>query len=292
VDTIRSGGGDVNLTADDMTFDSNDGGQTGIDAGAGIVTLAPNTAGRGISLGSELAGELRHMAAERIWQEITLALAEPQPSLFFQDLRDCGALNVILPEVDALFGIPQPTKYHPEIDTGLHTLMTVDRVRELSDDPVTPFAALMHDLGKALSPKDRLPHHYGHEGAGKPLVEAVCERLRVPKNWRRLAVNVCLYHTHCHRAAQLKPKTILKTLYALDAFRQPQNLEHFVIACQADAQGRTGFHDTPYPQADRFRNALKAARAVETRPLVEAGYQGEKLREKLDRARIKAIKTV
>jgi len=249
-------------------------------------------AGESLRVMGELSSELKTVATERLWQEISLALTEPRPSIFFQDLRECGALEVILPELDALFGIPQPPKYHPEIDTGVHTLLVVDRARQLSEEAIVTFAALTHDLGKALSPKNSLPHHYGHESRGRPLVNAVCQRLRVPNDWRKLALNVCVYHTHCHRATELKPKTILKTLYGLDAFRQPESLERFVLACQADARGRTGFEDRPYPQADVFRNALKAAQEVQTRPLLEAGYEGEKLRQKLDRARVKAIKAV
>ncbi len=241
---------------------------------------------------SELSGELKAVAPERLWQELSRALSEPRPSVFFEDLRECGALRVILPELDALFGVPQPAKYHPEIDTGVHTLLVVDRARQLSEQPRVVFAALTHDLGKALTPKHILPHHYGHESKGRPLVEAVCQRLRVPNDWRKLALGVCAYHSHCHRAQELKPATLLKTLYALDALRQPQNLEHFVLACQADAQGRSGLHDAPYPQADMFRHALKAARQVQARPLVEAGFEGEKLRQKIDRARVKAIKNL
>ncbi len=238
---------------------------------------------------SRLAPRLSGIAAERLWSEIARALTEPRPSVFFQDLRECGALRQILAEVDALLGVPQPAKYHPEIDTGVHTWMAVDRARALSDQPRVVFAALTHDLGKALTPVEKWPSHHGHEGKGKPLVEALCKRLRVPGDWRKLALNVCVHHTHCHRAFELKPTTLLKTLYAIDAFRQPRQVEDFVLACQADAQGRTGFEQTPYPQGDYFRRALEAARGVETRPLIEAGYSGEALRRRLDHMRAKAI---
>ncbi len=242
-----------------------------------------------LALMRRLAPRLPDIAPERLWSEIARALTEPRPSVFFQDLRDCDALRQILPEIDALFGVPQPAKYHPEIDTGVHTLISVDRARALGDQPIVAFAALTHDLGKALTPAEEWPSHHGHEGRGGPLVEALCKRLRVPRDWRKLAVNVCVYHTHCHRAFTLRPATLLKTLHALDAFRQPRQLEPFLLACQADAQGRTGFEQTPYPQADYLRRALEAARRVETRPLIEAGYSGEALRRKLNRARAKAI---
>jgi len=251
--------------------------------------LGFHIAGKSMTLMRRLAPRLLDIAPERLWREISRALTEPKPSVFFQDLRTCGALRLILPEIDALFGVPQPAKHHPEIDTGAHTLMVVDRARALSDQPMVAFAALTHDLGKALTPVSEWPSHHGHEGKGKPLVTALCKRLCVPGKWCKLAVNVCVHHTHCHRAFELKPKTLLKTLCALDAFRQPDKLEYFVLACQADAQGRIGFEQAPYPQADYCRRALAAARGVETRPLIEAGYNGETMRRKLNRARVKAI---
>lgn len=234
-------------------------------------------------------GEVDYLVPERVWAELYKALNEPMPSAFFYTLRDCGALAKIFPELEQLFGVPQPERYHPEIDTGLHSLMSLDQAARLSPSLEVRFAALVHDLGKAVSPKDNLPHHYGHETAGLPILDALCTRLRVPNAFKALARHVMQYHTHCHSAAQLKAATITDTLAALGAFKSTNTLNWFLLACEADARGRTGFENTPYPQADIFRAAAQAAAAVDTTAILNSGLQGEKIGEAIRRLRIKAV---
>jgi len=208
------------------------------------------------------SGELQHLVAERVWQEMEKALHTAAPAEFFRSLRACGALQIILPEVDNLFGVPQPPLHHPEVDTGVHVLMCVEQATQLSDDPVVRFATLMHDLGKALTPKDNWPHHHGHEQLGVALIDAVCARLRVPKKYQQVARLVSQFHTHCHRAQELRADTMLRLFESLDAFRRPGQVAQFLLACEADSRGRTGFEDREYPQADFLRGALVAAQTV------------------------------
>jgi len=214
------------------------------------------------------SGELDHLVAERVWTEMEKAMRERSPAVFVQVLRDCGAMRVILPEVDALFGVPQPEQYHPEVDSGVHTLMCVEQAAALSDDPVVRFATLVHDVGKGLTPKDNWPHHYGHEHLGIKAVTALCQRLRVPKKYATIARLASEYHTHCHRVAELRPVTILRLLESLDAFRRPEQMELFLLVCEADARGRTGFEQRPYPQADILRRAQRAAAEVDVAALL------------------------
>ena len=190
-------------------------------------------------------GEVDALVAERVWAELERALATVRPSIFFQVLRACGALDRLFPEIAALFGVPQPPKHHPEIDTGVHVMLVIDQAARLSPDTRVRFAALMHDLGKGTTPPADWPRHIGHEAAGTKLVTEFCRRLRVPNDYRDLGLLVARYHTHCHRAAELKPTTLLDTLEALDAFRRPERVEMFVLACEADARGRTGFEAAP-----------------------------------------------
>ena len=198
------------------------------------------------------------------------ALGEPAPAEFFRVLRECGALQVILPEVDALFGVPQPALHHPEIDTGVHVLMCLEQAARLSDDPVVRFATLVHDLGKGTTLPAYWPSHHGHEERGVALVAALSERLRVPTRFAAIGRLVSQYHTHCHRAGQLRADTLLKLLEALDAFRRPLQLTQFLLACEADARGRTGFEERPYPQADRVRAAFAAASAIDIPALLQS----------------------
>lgn len=239
------------------------------------------------------SGELQHLVAERVWQETEKALCSPAPQVYFRTLRDCGALKVILPELDRLFGIPQPPQHHPEIDTGVHVLMCLEQAARMSEDPVVRFATLLHDLGKGVTPKEKWPHHYGHETLGLPLIRDVCERLRVPKRYAALARLVCEYHTHCHRAAELKPASLLRVLEALDAFRRPQQLAQFLPACEADSRGRTGFEERPYPQADILRQAAAAARAVDVPALLSdnkvVSRSPEAIKTRIAQARSQAI---
>ncbi|MFK8052982.1 MAG: multifunctional CCA addition/repair protein [Woeseiaceae bacterium] len=236
------------------------------------------------------AGELPHLAAERIWSETERAMATPQPSIYFQVLRACGALAVLLPEVEALFGVPQPPKWHPEVDTGLHTLMVIDQAAQLSDDLTVRFAGLMHDLGKALTPPEQWPSHRGHEATGAKLVDQVCDRIRAPKQFRKLAKDVAEYHTHCHKVFELKPSTLLKALNAMSAFRDPDHVRRFTLACEADARGRTGLEQRPYPQAAFFCGAMDAALNVKNADIAAQGHTGKAFGDALQKARILAIR--
>ncbi len=234
------------------------------------------------------AGEMETLVAERVWSELDRALGEQQPARFFEVLRECGALQRLVPELDALFGVPQPPEHHPEIDTGVHTLMVLAQATRLSADARVRFAALLHDLGKGTTPASEWPKHVGHEERGAALVRDICNRLRVPNEYRDLAVLVARYHTPCHRATELRDSTLLETLEALDAFRRPERVEGFVLACEADARGRTGYEDRPYPQADIFRRAFAAARAVDT-AAIAAGRSGPEIGAIIRTARIHAV---
>ncbi len=250
-------------------------------------TLAPETA----TLMREIvtAGELDTLTPERVWNETRRALAGERPADFFRVLRDCGALAVVFPEIDALFGVPQPPKHHPEIDSGVHTLLVLEQAARLSADPAVRFAALVHDLGKATTPKQELPRHIAHEARGVPLVEALCDRLRVPNGWRELAVAVTRHHLLYHRAAELRPATVLKLLNQLDAFRRPQRFEDFLLACEADSRGRPGYEMAEFEQPRLLRDDHAAASAVDPRSVVADGLQGAAIREELERRRERAI---
>jgi len=214
------------------------------------------------------SGELKTLVIERIWQEIELALATAAPQEFVSVLKQCGALAVILPEVDALFGVPQPEKYHPEIDTGVHVLMSLEQAAKLSDDVAVRYATLVHDVGKAVTEKSKWPSHYRHETLGIPLQQIIAQRLRVPNGHAQLAALVCEHHTKLHRVEQLRPSTLLELLESLDAMRQPERLERFLLACEADARGRTGFEDREYPQRDYLNAVLKAISQLDVKALL------------------------
>lgn len=237
------------------------------------------------------SGEVDHLVAERVWKEMSRALLEASPSVFFSTLRDCGALARILPEVDALFGVPQRPEYHPEIDTGIHTLMSLEQACRLSTSVEVRFAVLLHDLGKGETPKEEWPRHHAHEQRSLPLVRAVCQRLAAPKTARDLALAVAEFHTHCHKALELKPTTLVKTLEKLDAFRRPQRFGEFLLCCEADARGRTGLETRAYPQADYFAGALRACMQVSVAELMENGLSGADLGQALHRERINAVKS-
>ncbi len=238
------------------------------------------------------AGEVDALVAERVWAETERALLEPDPQRYFEVLRDCGALARIFPEIDRLFGVPQPARYHPEIDTGVHLLLCLQQAVKLGADAETRFAVLVHDLGKGVTPEDQWPAHRGHEKAGLPLVRELCERLRVPKAHRELALIVTEWHLHCHRALELRPRTVLELLERTDAFRRPDRFERFLLACECDARGRTGLEERDYPQVEWLKQAREAAAGVDVRALVEQGYQGEAMAEALRGARIGAIRRV
>ena len=237
--------------------------------------------------GMTRAGELEHLVPERVWQELHNALGTGAPQVCFQVLRDCGALQVILPEVDNLFGVAQPKKYHPEIDTGVHTLMVLEQAAQLSANTVVRFAALVHDLGKALSPHP--PLHTGHEAAGSELIAKLSERLRVPNEFSELGILASLQHTRCHRADRHEAEDLFLTLELADALRRPERFELFLLACEADARGRLGLEHDPYPQAGILRKALVAAKAVDVKALVAIHKEQHALVPAIRQARIAAI---
>ncbi|HHQ14277.1 MAG TPA: multifunctional CCA addition/repair protein [Chromatiales bacterium] len=235
------------------------------------------------------AGEADALVPERVWKETETALGEPCPAVFVQVLRDCGALRVIYPEIDRLFGVPQPARYHPEIDTGVHTLMALEQAARLTPEPEVRFAVLVHDLGKGTTPQTEWPRHVGHEKRSGRLVRQLCKRVGAPARYRDLAVQVAEHHQLCHRAGELRPSTVLKLLESLDAFRRPERFEAFLLACEADARGRTGLEDRPYPQADRLRRAREAAAAVTADRLREQGLSGPELGDAIRQTRLSAI---
>lgn len=235
-------------------------------------------------------GEVDHLVAERVWKETSRALAEKNPEIFIQVLRECGALARIMPELDHLFGVPQRSEFHPEVDTGLHALLVLQQAARLSDSVDIRFAALIHDLGKAETPAEILPRHHGHEQRSLPLIMTLCRRLAVPKQTRELSLAVAEYHTHCHRVHELKPATLVNTLEALDAYRRPRRFQDFLTCCEADARGRTGFEEAPYPQARYFADALQASLSVEISDLMAEGFQGVELGSEIRRQRIEAVK--
>jgi tRNA nucleotidyltransferase (CCA-adding enzyme) len=236
------------------------------------------------------SGEVDALVPERVWQETERALGENSPAVFFQVLRDCGALARIFPEVDQLFGVPQPEEYHPEIDTGVHTMMVLEQAARLSNDTRVRFAALTHDLGKGITPEDVLPQHIGHEEAGVPLVKELCERLRVPRDYRELAVNVARYHLYYHRARELNAGTILKLIQNLDGFRRPERFEMFLLASEADSRGRPGYEDRVTDKPQILKDAFEAAARVDVQPIIDRGLQGDAIASELAHQRIKAIK--
>lgn len=243
-------------------------------------------------------GELAELPAERIWVETEKALRERDPQVFVEVLRDCGALEELLPEVNALFGVPQKAEYHPEIDTGIHQLMVLGQAArltwarsdgELASDSRVVFAALVHDLGKGITPPEILPSHRGHERAGVPLVRAVCERLKVPNAHRDLALTVCEHHLNCHRARELRPDTLLRLLENTGALREAERFEGFLLACEADARGREGFGDRAYPQADYLRRAREVAVEVTAADVREPGMEGKAIGEAIRKERVRRL---
>jgi tRNA nucleotidyltransferase (CCA-adding enzyme) len=234
-------------------------------------------------------GEVDHLVPERVWAELAKALNEPTPAAFFHTLKDCGALARIIPELENLFGVPQPERYHPEIDTGLHSLLSLEQAALLSPKPEVRFAALVHDLGKALSPKEHWPHHRGHEQNGLPILEQLCNRLRVPNTFKTLAMQVMHYHTHCHRVTELRAATLTDMLANLGAFKANNTLADFLLACEADAKGRTGLEHHPYPQADIIKQAALAGASVDSSTVLHGGLEGAKIGEAIRHLRIQAI---
>ncbi|KLD63000.1 multifunctional CCA addition/repair protein [Dyella japonica] len=251
-------------------------------------TVAPET----MALMQQMVrdGEVDHLVPERVWQETRKALGEAQPSAFLRVLRESGALAVLFPEVDALYGVPQRAEFHPEIDTGVHVEMVLDMAAKLAPgNDVVGFCALTHDLGKALTPADVLPRHLGHEHAGVAPLRRLVARLKVPTEHATLAELVCREHLNVHRAFELKPSTVLRLLTSLDALRRPDRLSLFLAACAADKRGRLGHQDDAYPQAGYLQRARDAAAAVRSDAIVAQGLQGPAIGEAMTAARVAAI---
>ncbi len=236
------------------------------------------------------SGELQALKPERSWKEISRALMEPRPDVFLQVLRDCGALAELLPEVDALFGVPQPAQQHPEVDTGAHVLAVLRQCAEHDQPLAVRWACLLHDLGKGLTPAEQWPRHIAHEHKGRKPIAAVNARCRVPRECAELALLVGEYHTHAHRALELRPTTLFELLQHFDIYRRPQRFEEFIAASEMDARGRLGLERRDYPQAAYLRGAAEAARAVRVQPLLEKGLKGAELGAALNQQRLAALK--
>lgn len=235
------------------------------------------------------SGELAHLTAERVWKETEKALLTRNPQVYFQLLRDCDALQVLFPEIDNLYGIPAPVKWHPEIDTGVHALMTLTMAAALSDQLDVRFATLFHDVGKALTPPEKWPSHHGHGPAGVPIVEALCQRLRVPNQVRDLALVVTEFHDVVHTIERQPADALVALFDRIDAWRKPDRVEKMALTSEADARGRTTLESMAYPQGDYLRRAFALAQAVPTKAVVEAGFTGAAVREELTRRRVLAL---
>ena len=242
-------------------------------------TIAPET--MGLMQNLVRSGELAHLVAERLWKETERALCERSPDIYIQVLRDCGALAELFPEVEKLFGVPQRADYHPEVDTGIHTLMSLQQAAKLSDCAKVRFSVLVHDLGKGITPDDVLPSHKGHEARGLPLVKDVCDRLKIPNEHRQLAMVVTEFHLLCHKAQELRPETILKLLKGLGALKSAERFEDFLLCCEADARGRTGFEDRDYPSSDYLRQARQVVINTDISDLINSEISGAEIGQQL-----------
>jgi tRNA nucleotidyltransferase (CCA-adding enzyme) len=238
-------------------------------------------------------GEVDHLVPERVWQELAKGLMSEKPSRMFEVLRECGALKVLLPELARLWGVPQRPQYHPEIDTGVHMMLVMDMAARLNMPLPVRVACLMHDLGKGTTPADALPRHIGHEGRSVKLLQAVCDRLRVPSDCKELAEVVAREHGNIHRSAELEPEALMRVLERCDALRQAERFVRVLQACECDARGRLGFEEAVYPQAERLRQAQQAALTVDTAPIAQAaaaqGLKGPSIGEQIAKARVQAI---
>jgi tRNA nucleotidyltransferase (CCA-adding enzyme) len=238
-------------------------------------------------------GEVDHLVPERVWQELARGLMSERPSRMLEVMRECGALKVLLPELDRLWGVPQRPEYHPEVDTGVHMMLVMDMAARLNTPLSVRVACLMHDLGKGTTPADVLPRHIGHEGRSVKLLQKVCERLRVPTDCKELAEVVAREHGNIHRSAELGPEALMRLLDRCDAIRQPERFARVLQACESDARGRLGLEESAYPQAERLLKAQKAALSVETAPIAQAaaaqGLKGPQIGEQISKARVKAV---
>ncbi|NNI40896.1 multifunctional CCA addition/repair protein [Pasteurella multocida] len=241
------------------------------------------------------SGELSNLTAERVWLETEKALLEPHPEVYFQTLQEVGALQVLFPELAALQGVPNPAKYHPEIDTFVHTMLVLQQAVLLtenmdSDKSAVRFAAICHDLGKALTPKEILPHHYGHEKAGVMPTRRLCQRFKLPHAIQDFAELCCEYHSHIHKAFELRAETILKLFNRLDVWRKPERFKALLLVCIADTRGRTGFEQVDYPQREFLWQLYQSALQVNVQDIIQQGFQQQAIRDELNRRRIIAIK--
>ena len=231
-------------------------------------------------------GEMEFLVSERVWKETSRALKEQSPQIFIEVLKQCGALAEILPEIDALFGVPQRADYHPEVDTGVHTLMALEQSVKISNCGAVRYSVLVHDVGKALTPDAVLPSHTGHESTGLPVVKAMCERLGVPNHYSQLAMAVTEYHLHSHKARELKPATILKLFQNIGALRDKNRLQDFLFCCEADARGRAGFEDITYLPKKYLMDALEAVQQADISDLVAKGLEGAEIGKQLKQRQI------
>ena len=251
-----------------------------------------------LALMAELAqsGELQHLTAERVWLETEKALNEKNPEIYFETLHKTGALKVLFPEIDALYGVPNPVKHHPEVDSFIHTILVLKQAVNLTENnPIlnksaVRFAAICHDLGKALTPQNILPHHYGHEQAGIKPTRTLCKRLKVPSYFQELAELTCEFHTHIHKAFELRAETVITLFNRFDVWRKPQRFQEFLQVCLADTRGRTGFENKDYPQIDYINQLLQAANEVDVQQVIADGFEKQEIRNELTKRRILAVK--
>lgn len=250
-------------------------------------TVAPQT----LQLMRQISesGELQHLAAERVWQETARALLESTPAAYFELLQQCGALKVLMPELDMLWGVPNPPRWHPEIDSGIHTMLVLEQAALLSNRLDVRFAALCHDFGKGVTDPALWPSHHGHEHTGLAVIDAFCQRLRVPNDCRELALLACQYHQLVHKAFELRPQTVQKLFDGLDLWRKPERLDLLLLCCTADLRGRTGFEQADYPQAHYLQALATAARSVDIKALLAKGHQGAAMKQALAEARLQAV---
>ena len=251
-----------------------------------------------LSLMAELAQseELQHLTAERVWLETEKALNEKNPEIYFETLHKTGALKVLFPEIDALYGVPNPVKHHPEVDSFIHTMLVLKQAVNLTENnPIlnksaVRFAAICHDLGKALTPQNILPHHYGHEQAGIKPTRSLCKRLKVPSYFQELAELTCEFHSHIHKAFELRAETVITLFNRFDVWRKPQRFQEFLQVCLADTRGRTGFENKDYPQIDYVNQLLQAANEVDVQQVIADGFEKQEIRNELTKRRILAVK--
>lgn len=256
--------------------------------------IAPETLS--LMSGLALSGELQHLTAERVWLETEKALNEKNPEIYFETLHKTGALSVLFPEIDALYGVPNPVKHHPEVDSFIHTMLVLKQAVNLTENnPIlnksaVRFAAICHDLGKALTPQNILPHHYGHEQAGIKPTRSLCKRLKVPSYFQELAELTCEFHTHIHKAFELRAETVITLFNRFDVWRKPQRFQEFLQVCLADTRGRTGFENKDYPQIDYINQLLQAANEVDVQQVIADGFEKQEIRNELTKRRILAVK--